>query len=413
MDALISISNLSHAFGAGSARRVVLDKVSANFFPNEIVIMMGRSGAGKTTLLTLVGGLRSIQSGSVRVGGFELRDASSQGLRDVRRRVGFIFQTHNLIESLTALQNVQLALATDPGVTAQSSKKRALELLSLVGLEDYASKLPHQLSGGQKQRIAVARALMRSPEIILADEPTSALDGQSGRAIVKLIEHLARRIHCAVLLVTHDNRILDIADRVLTLEDGRVDETNLRMGRLVTEAARLMQLLSTYPQIFKDASQLTAPVAEFNSRALELRESLAAVAGQQGGPVSGQALHWITILEHLHSLNKNLQKFGAVVSRAPHEAEEFVEIMTVGLEFLLQTAASAAAAPSHTGAEFLGLLTSDNGSSVNSVRDEYMKLAHVLAGDGAHLAFELANLYLLLTFFLHEVAGVLKQEGQA
>jgi len=171
MQALISVAGLSHAFGDGDARKTVLERISVDFFPGEIVIIMGPSGAGKTTLLTLVGALRSVQTGSISVGGTELRNASQRRLRDVRRRIGFIFQDHHLLASLTACQNVQLALATDPEASRRSSRKRALELLSLVGLQEHAEKLPQQLSGGQKQRIAIARALVRSPEIILADEP--------------------------------------------------------------------------------------------------------------------------------------------------------------------------------------------------------------------------------------------------
>ena len=411
MDPLISISGLSHTFGTLDAQRTVLDQVSLEFFPGEIVIIMGPSGAGKTTLLTLVGGLRSVQVGSVRVGGLELRGASPRILRDVRRRIGFIFQAHNLVASLTARENVQLALATDPDVSIRSSRERALELLSLVGLQEHADKLPHQLSVGQKQRIAVARALLRSPEIILADEPTSALDGQSGRAIVGLLEHLARRIGCAVLLVTHDSRILDIADRILTLEDGRVDETNLRMNRLAAEVGGLLKLLAGYPQGFQDADRMASQVSEFQSRVPTLQGELATVAGQRSSFVSGRALRWMTILEHLRSLDENLQKFAATVDRAPAEAEELAQMMTVGLEFLLLTAADVANTPPHTDAALLSALTSDNGESVNGIRDGYLRLvAHLTDGSG-NVIFELATLYLRVAFFLHKIGGLLEQEG--
>jgi putative ABC transport system ATP-binding protein len=413
MDALISISGLSHAFGESDTRRRVLDQVSADFFPGEIVIIMGPSGAGKTTLLTLVGGLRSVQEGSVRVDGIELRGAPPRTLRDVRRRVGFIFQAHNLVGSLTACQNVQLALATDLDVSSAGSRERALALLSMVGLQDHADKLPHQLSGGQKQRIAVARALVRSPEIILADEPTSALDSQSGRAIVELLEHLARRIRCAVLLVTHDSRILDIADRILTLEDGRVDETNLRMDRLAGQIGELMKLLATYPPALQDAERLASLVGEFQARVPALREELATVAGQRGSSVAARALRWTTILEHLRSLNENLQKFSAAIGRLPSGAQEFAYLMTTGLEFLLQTAGEGAAIYPHQGAELLRLLTSDNGESVNMIRDRYLKLAPGLADESANALFDLANLYLRVTFFLHEIAGELEEGGLA
>jgi putative ABC transport system ATP-binding protein len=410
MNALVSISGLGHTYGELDTRHRVLDQVSADFFPGEIVIIMGPSGSGKTTLLTLVGGLRSVQEGSVRVGDIELRDAPPRTLRNVRRRIGFIFQAHNLVASLTACQNVQLALANDHDVSARSSRERALALLSMVRLQDHADKLPHQLSGGQKQRVAVARALVRSPEIILADEPTSALDGQSGRAIVELLEHLARRIRCAVLLVTHDSRILDIADRILTLEDGRVDETNLRMNRLATEVGGLMKLLPRY-QMTRDADQMAALVSEFRAKVPGLREDLAAVAGQKGSPVSARALRWMTILEHTRSVGENLMKFVALARYSPSGAEELAETMTVGLQFLLETAADAATEHRHIGLEVLRSLTSDNGSSVNLVRDKYLKLAADLGDESGNTVFELANLYLRATFFLHEITDVLEQEG--
>lgn len=222
---LIQIHGLTHTFGDGNTRKTVLKDISLDFFPGEIVIIMGPSGAGKTTLLSLAGALRSIQTGSIRVGAIELRNAKKRELMAVRRQVGFVFQAHNLLESITVQENVQLALSVDSAVSVRSSRVRALELLDLVGLADQAGKLPRNLSGGQKQRVAIARALVRSPKIIMADEPTAALDRHSGRMVVDLVQHLARQIQCSVLLVTHDNRILDIADRTLHLEDGQIAET--------------------------------------------------------------------------------------------------------------------------------------------------------------------------------------------
>ena len=221
-DALITVTGLIHAFGDGTARKTVLDGVNVSFYPGEIVIVMGPSGAGKTTLLSLVGALRFVQEGSVQVGGKELNKAPGALLRGVRRRIGFIFQEHNLLNSLTACENIQLALATDPGVSRRESKKRALQLLDQVGLADHADKLPRQLSGGQKQRIAIARALVREPEIILADEPTAALDSTSGRTVLDILSGLAKQNGRAVVIVTHDPRALDYCDRIIHIEDGRV-----------------------------------------------------------------------------------------------------------------------------------------------------------------------------------------------
>jgi putative ABC transport system ATP-binding protein len=222
---LIRVRSLSHTFGDGTASKTVLTDVSLDFYGGEIVIIMGPSGAGKTTLLSLAGALRSVQTGSIRVGKTELKDARKRDLMAVRRRVGFIFQAHNLIESISVLENVQMALSIDYEIGVRAGRRRSLELLDMVGLADHAAKMPRQLSGGQKQRVAIARALVRSPDVIMADEVTASLDRQAGRIVVDLVQHLTRQIGCAVLLVTHDNRILDIADRILHLEDGKIQES--------------------------------------------------------------------------------------------------------------------------------------------------------------------------------------------
>jgi putative ABC transport system ATP-binding protein len=218
----ISIRSLNHSFGSGSLRKQILFDISADLYPGEIVINTGPSGSGKTTLLTLVCGLRSVQGGSVNTLGMELNGASRDDLVRVRRNIGFIFQAHNLLGALTACQNVQLGAALGSKLAARETRKRSVEMLGLVGLATHVDKHPHQLSGGQKQRVAIARALIRQPKIVLADEPTAALDKASGREVVDLLQKLAKEQGCAILLVTHDNRILDVADRILTLEDGRV-----------------------------------------------------------------------------------------------------------------------------------------------------------------------------------------------
>ncbi len=218
----ITIRNLNHHFGSGDLRKQILYDISADIHPGEIVINTGPSGSGKTTLLTLVCGLRSVQDGSVQTLGVELNGAKQETLVQVRRNIGFIFQAHNLLDALTACQNVQMGAHLDNPGTLKESRERSIAMLSAVGLEKRIDHYPHQLSGGQKQRVAVARALVRQPKIVLADEPTAALDKASGREVVEIMHRLANDQGCAILMVTHDNRILDIADRILTLEDGKI-----------------------------------------------------------------------------------------------------------------------------------------------------------------------------------------------
>jgi putative ABC transport system ATP-binding protein len=218
---LIEAERVSHFYGSGELRKQILHEVSTGIAAGEIVILTGPSGSGKTTLLTLVGALRAAQHGSLRVFGEELCGASERKLVAVRRRIGFIFQLHNLLDALTVTQNVVMGLQ-ETGMSRSAARERALEMLARVGLADKAGHHPDQLSGGQKQRVAIARALASRPRIVLADEPTASLDKQSGREVVSQIQDLAKRDGAAVVLVTHDNRILDIADRIVHLEEGRL-----------------------------------------------------------------------------------------------------------------------------------------------------------------------------------------------
>ena len=227
----IAIAGLSHWYGQGSMRRQVLQGVELNVAPGEVVLLTGPSGCGKTTLLTLVGALRQVQEGSLAVLGQQLQGASRGSRQRLRRSIGMIFQGHNLLRCLTAEQNVQMGADLLPGLSYRSRRDQAREWLRAVGLGEELHKLPHNLSGGQKQRVAIARALAAHPRLLLADEPTAALDSQTGREVVELLQRLAREQGCAVLMVTHDPRILDIADRLLRMEDGRLlDQAALRNG---------------------------------------------------------------------------------------------------------------------------------------------------------------------------------------
>ena len=218
----IKVEGLNHSFGKGALRKQILFDVTTEIPAGEIVIVTGPSGSGKTTMLTLVGALRSAQEGSIEVLGEQLRNAKAATLESVRRKIGFIFQQHNLLGALTSLQNVELGLRANKKISKKEIRKRAEEMLVAVGLSERMGHRPEQLSGGQRQRVAIARALVSEPQILLADEPTASLDKESGREVVDRMKVLAKENGTTILLVTHDNRILDIADRIVHLEDGRL-----------------------------------------------------------------------------------------------------------------------------------------------------------------------------------------------
>ncbi|MGK7913028.1 MAG: ATP-binding cassette domain-containing protein [Synechococcus sp.] len=217
----VCVSHLNYYFGEKELRKQVLFDINLDLPQGQIVIMTGPSGSGKTTLLTLVGALRSAQEGSLQVLSRELVGVSQSQLVNVRRNIGFIFQSHNLFESLTASQNVEMAVE----LTDQIDHKRKLaeDMLGRLGLSHRINYKPRSLSGGQNQRVAIARALVNRPQLILADEPTAALDKASGREVVTIMQELVKEQGCTILIVTHDNRILDIADRIINLVDGTLE----------------------------------------------------------------------------------------------------------------------------------------------------------------------------------------------
>lgn len=219
---IVEARGLNHWFGSGDARKQALFDVNLTLRRGSFTVLMGPSGSGKTTVLTLIGCLRAVQDGSLRLLGHELHGATEARLVALRRQLGFIFQAHNLHESLTAAQNVTMGVQVHGNVPDRVAREAAVHALGLLGLSDRIGYLPANLSGGQKQRVAVARALVGNPLLVLADEPTAALDKDSAAEVVDLLKRMGAARGTTTLLVTHDTRILDRADRILTLEDGRI-----------------------------------------------------------------------------------------------------------------------------------------------------------------------------------------------
>jgi putative ABC transport system ATP-binding protein len=223
---ILKVNGLNHFFGEGETRVQILFDIDVEIAPGEIVILTGPSGCGKTTLLTLIGALRTMQDGTLLVQGRDMKNLDKEGLVEARRDIGFIFQRHNLLESLTAYQNVRLSLELKD-YSSRQAHERIIELLRELGLhsddpqKDRTHHKPHQLSGGQRQRVAIARALANRPKLILADEPTAALDEASGAKVMTLLQRLAQE-GCTSLIVTHDNRILRLADRIISMFAGRI-----------------------------------------------------------------------------------------------------------------------------------------------------------------------------------------------
>lgn len=224
----VQVEGLNHWFGSGEARKQAIFDISLSIPRGSLTVLMGPSGSGKTTLLTLIGCLRDVMDGSVRLLGEELHGSTNTTNEALRKRSGFIFQAHNLHESLSALQNVMMGLQVHGRTTDAARYIAAAEhLLGLVGLSDRMDYLPHNLSGGQKQRVAVARALVGNPEVVFADEPTAALDRESGMNVVRILKKLGAERGTTTVMVTHDGRILELADRIVTLEDGRIVKDTL------------------------------------------------------------------------------------------------------------------------------------------------------------------------------------------
>lgn len=223
-ETVVRLETVSKTYGAGESEVRAVESLSLELEPGKFYILMGPSGSGKTTLLMLMGCLLRPTSGSVHLFNREVSALSEAELPRVRReRIGFIFQGFNLFPALTALENVEATLNLK-GLRGQAGQDEARRLLDHVGLSHRLHHLPEDLSGGEKQRVAVARALAGNPPIILADEPTGMLDSRTGRLIVEILRDLARHEGRLIFMVSHDSRILELADRIFTIEDGHLKD---------------------------------------------------------------------------------------------------------------------------------------------------------------------------------------------
>ncbi len=227
---MVSIRGVSRTFGSGHTAVQALREVSLTVRKGQLVALCGRSGSGKTTLLNIIGGLDSPTSGSVLIGGRDVTRMPERERTALRRRdVAFIFQSFGLIPVLSAAENVGVPLRI-AGVSAARREERVRMMLAIVGLSGHAAQRPGELSGGQQQRVAIARALAGDPAVLLADEPTASLDAENGQAVMGMLSGLARDRGLSLVIVTHDNRIAPFADRILRLEDGRLDGDGAEPG---------------------------------------------------------------------------------------------------------------------------------------------------------------------------------------
>jgi putative ABC transport system ATP-binding protein len=370
---IISVRGLRHSYGEGAFVREVLHGIDVDLPPGEIAIIMGHSGSGKTTFLTLVSALRAVQTGSVRVAGQELHDATDAVLTTARREIGFIFQKHNLIGALTARQNVQMAMLID---RPADSVAQADALLARVGLRGHEHKRPRELSGGQQQRVAIARALARRPRVIMADEPTASLDAQTGREIIEFIQSLARTEGCAVMIVTHDSRILNVADRILTLDDGRMIETDAIFERLADELAGLFAGL---PQVFAYFPEDGPPrLTEYGAQHEQFAAATEALNKRASDHVrlrlKPEAAHRADALQQMlaavRSLEALLGEFAGHLRSAPPDLQRGIgHTLQQALETVLLTAADALRSRDPDDVDILARISSDRSEAMKRLRD--------------------------------------------
>ncbi|HMC89900.1 MAG TPA: ABC transporter ATP-binding protein [Gemmataceae bacterium] len=235
---------MTRIFGDGDEEVVAVNDVSLDLFPREIALLMGPSGSGKSTLVAVLSGLLRPTSGQVQILGEELWALSERGRQRFRlEHFGFIFQGFNLFPGLTARQQLEIVLRWGRGLSQRQACQRARELLGALGLQEHAARIPEQLSGGEKQRVAVARALVKAPNVCFADEPTSALDWEHGRQVVELLREAAHTRNAAVLIVAHDARLIPYADRLYYLEDGRLCDASAQLSSAPAAPALSIQNL--------------------------------------------------------------------------------------------------------------------------------------------------------------------------
>lgn len=223
--ATVAINQLNYYYNDGSQKKQFLFDIDLNFKPGEVVILTGPSGSGKTTLLSLIGGLRTGYSGGLNIFNKDINSMNEIQLMHLRRKIGFIFQSHNLIPYLNATENVEMGIRLNEQWSKQSRSTRhrcCQKVLTRLGLGKRLTHMPRQLSGGQKQRVAIARAIAQEPPLILADEPTASLDAQSGEEVCSLFQEQAKKNQTAIIIVTHDERLLRSAQKIIYLDNGRI-----------------------------------------------------------------------------------------------------------------------------------------------------------------------------------------------
>lgn len=231
---ILELQDVTKTYGSGELAVAALKDANFKVLGGEIVAVMGPSGSGKTTLLTIAGALLRPTTGNVSICGFEVTRLSETRLAAIRREyIGFVYQSFNLLEALTALENVRIVLQEKRNQTRTHAAERAREILEMFGLSHRIDSLPKKMSDGEKQRVAIARALAKEPELILADEPTANLDAKRGHEVMELLQQKALELHKAVVVVSHDNRIREFADRIVWLEDGRLHDHHPEDHRFV------------------------------------------------------------------------------------------------------------------------------------------------------------------------------------